>query len=126
MLETIRVRKSGYPIRLEHAKFSKQFRICSDTPLRSSLHPRDACVRILSSSVPKMLSDLLTENAREDSADEKTPNLQQSQIGNSMVFLREDYFYYLEETRKHMTGSLILSGFPFMLNSIDSHFQNVR
>lgn len=79
MLETIRIRKLGFPIRYKLQQFISRYRVLLATKLNPEWTPKELCIQILS----KLESTYRT----------------QYQIGLTKVFLRENLDQYLEQKR---------------------------
>ncbi|XP_022668747.1 unconventional myosin-XV-like isoform X2 [Varroa destructor] len=89
ILDTVRIRKTGYPIRFKFSQFADRYQcLISQKTLGRAAPPRDICQRILEQF-----------SSRQDNY----------QLGQSKVFLREPLEQHLDRTRANRIRSAVIT-----------------
>ncbi|XP_072043238.1 unconventional myosin-XV-like [Amphiura filiformis] len=96
MLETIRIRKAGYPIRRTFTAFYNRYRFMIDmTQIPLDTLPSSVCLLILEKSARKFVNDIPGAN--------KVAPIDTSalyKVGTTKIFLKEVFDFYLEMHRR--------------------------
>lgn len=100
MMETIRIRRMGYPVRYTHQEFRDRYRVLNSRKFIHSYTPGVPVVTPSSDATPRQISEAIVANM--DNI--PTVNADDWLLGATKIFIRDTQYRALEELRNKVMG----------------------